>query len=82
MTSPGCRTKDTIYEHEAAWRTFPELLEDAGVSWRIYQNDVGMDTGLSDDEDGWLANFQDNPIEWFTQFNVRFAKSRGRGCRN
>jgi phospholipase C len=73
---PRVQNEDTLYDREAAWRTFPERLEDAGVSWRIYQNDIGMDTGLSDDEDGWLANFQDNPIEWFTQFNIRFAKSR------
>ena len=73
---PRVQNADTIYDKEAAWRTFPELLEDAGVSWRIYQNDIGMDTGLSDEADGWVANFQDNPIEWFTQFNVRFAQSR------
>jgi len=70
------QNEDTIYDHEAAWRTFPERLEDAGVSWRIYQNDLGMDTGLSDDGDALLANFQDNPIEWFTQYNVRFTRSR------
>jgi phospholipase C len=67
---------DTLPDKEAAWRTFPERLEDAGVSWRIYQNEVSFDSGLSDDEAAWLAGFSDNPIEWFTQFNVRFSKSR------
>ena len=37
---------DTCYDKEAAWRTFPERLEDAGVSWRIYQNEISFDSGL------------------------------------
>jgi phospholipase C len=68
--------EDTVYEREASWPTFPERLEDAGVSWRIYQNEISIDTGLSGDEDAWLGSFGDNPIEWFSQFNIRFAKSR------
>ncbi len=66
---------DTDYEHEASWRTFPERLEDAGVSWRIYQNEISLDSGLTDDEDAWLANFTDAPLEWFSQYQVRFGKS-------
>ena len=31
--------------------------------------------GSSEAEDAWLTNFSDNPIEWFTQFHVRFAAS-------
>ncbi len=67
---------DTVPEREANWRTFPERLEDAGVSWRIYQNEISFDSGLRDDEAAWLGGFSDNPIEWFTQYNVRFARSR------
>jgi phospholipase C len=70
--------EDTHYEREAAWTTFPERLEDAGVSWRIYQNEVAIDNGLSGEEDGWLSNFGDNPLEWFTQYHIRFAPSRRR----
>ena len=68
--------EDTVYDREASWPTFPERLEDAGVSWRIYQNEISIDTGLNADEDAWLSSFGDNPLEWFTQFNIRFAKSR------
>ena len=68
--------EDTVYDREASWPTFPERLEDAGVSWRIYQNEISIDSGLSGDEDAWLSSFGDNPIEWFTQYNIRFAKSR------
>ena len=26
-------------------------------------------------EDSWLGNFADNPLEWFSQYNVRFSQS-------
>lgn len=60
------------YPSEASWTTFPERLEDAGVSWKIYQNQLSVGVGFNAEEDTWLANFGDNPIEYFTQFNVRF----------
>ncbi len=63
---------------EVTWPTFPERLEDLGVSWKIYQNEITMPSGLSVEEDAWLANFGDSPIEWFTQYNVRFAANRRR----
>lgn len=66
---------DTDYEDEAAWTTYPERLEDAGISWKIYQNEISLDTGLVGEEDAWLSNFTDNPIEWFTQYRVRFSKT-------
>ena len=58
-----------------SWPTFPERLEDAGVSWKIYQNELSLESGLTDEEDAWLANFGDSPIERFTQYHARFAKS-------
>lgn len=69
------RNSDVTYEREAGWRTFPELLEKHNIPWRIYQNELSLDTGLSGEEAAWLANFTDNPIEWFTQYRVRFAPS-------
>ena len=36
-----------------SWTTYPEMLQDAGVSWRVYQEP---------------DNFDDNPLAWFTQF--------------
>ncbi|RYG22629.1 phospholipase C, phosphocholine-specific, partial [bacterium] len=71
---PRVQNGDTDYDAEAAWTTYPERLESAGVSWRIYQNEISLDTGLNGDEDNWLSNFTDNPIEWFSQYNVRFSK--------
>ena len=66
------RNENVDYGAEVSWTTFPERLQDAGVSWKIYQNELSLPTGLTSDEDGWLSNFTDNPIEWFTQYRVRF----------
>ncbi|WP_447640034.1 MULTISPECIES: phosphocholine-specific phospholipase C [Chitinophagaceae] len=56
---------------EANWYTVPEMLQDAGISWRIYQNEISYTPGLSSEHDSWLGNFTDNPIEWFSQYRVR-----------
>ncbi len=65
--------EDVDYGRWASWTTFPERLEDLGVSWRIYQNELSLESGLQGEHDSWLANFTDNPIEWFAQYDVRFA---------
>jgi phospholipase C len=64
------------YDAEVAWKTFPERLEDLGVSWRIYQNELSVESGLRGEAEAWLSNFTDNPIEFFTQFGVRFHPAR------
>jgi len=66
------RNENVSDDHEASWTTFPERLEDNGVSWRIYQNELSINTGLVGEQDSWLANFTDNPIEWFSQYNIRY----------
>jgi phospholipase C len=43
-----------------SWRTYPELLEQAGISWKVYQ-----------EED----NYDDNALAWFTQFGYAKANS-------
>lgn len=64
---------DVDYDSEVNWTTLPERLEDAGIPWRIYQNELSLDTGLDGEAEDWLANFTDNPIEWFQQYQVRFS---------
>jgi len=54
-----------------SWATFPERLEALGVSWKCYQNEVAIDTGFRGEEDPWLSNFQDNPLEFFNQYNIK-----------
>lgn len=65
------RNGELNYEHEASWTTFPERLEDHGISWKVYQNEISLPTNVQDDS--LLANFTDNNLEWFTQYGVRFA---------
>ncbi|GAB4034775.1 phosphocholine-specific phospholipase C [Spirosoma jeollabukense] len=66
------RNENVDYGVEASWTTFPERLEEHGISWKIYQNEISLPTGLEGEADGWLGNFTDNPIEWFEQYRVRF----------
>lgn len=66
------RNENVTDDREASWTTFPERLEDNGISWKIYQNELSINTGFTGEEDAWLANFTDNPIEWFTQYNIRY----------
>jgi phospholipase C len=65
---------DVDYGRWADWTTFPERLQDLGVSWKVYQNELSIESGLDGEKDAWLANFTDNPLEWFSQFGVRFSK--------
>lgn len=58
---------------QGRWKTFPERLEEAGVSWRIYQNDVSCGGGFVGEERSWLTNFGCNPLERFERYNVRFT---------
>jgi phospholipase C len=44
-----------------SWTTYPERLQSAGVSWKVYQN-------ASD-------NFDDNALAWFTQYRNAKAGS-------
>ncbi len=66
---------NTDFDHDTnvSWLTFPERLEDLGVSWKVYQNEISVGVGFSEEEDAWLSNFGDNPLEYFTQFNVRLT---------
>jgi len=43
-----------------SWTTYPEMLQNAGVSWRVYQEQ---------------DNFDDNPLAWFTQFKKAATSS-------
>jgi phospholipase C len=54
-----------------AWQTYPEVLQAAGVSWKIYQ-DIG--TGLNAagfwgwTSDPYIGNYGDNSLLYFNQF--------------
>jgi phospholipase C len=52
------------------WKTFPERLEENDISWKCYQNEVSIDVGFKGEEDAWLSNFTDNPLEFFSQYHA------------
>jgi phospholipase C len=53
------------------WKTFPERLQTAGVTWKVYQ-DIG--TGLTADgywgwtDDPYIGNYGDNSLLYFHQY--------------
>ena len=69
------RNSDVDYGSWAHWTTFPERLEAASISWKIYQNEVSIASGLDNEADSWLTNFTDNPIEWFSQYHIELSKN-------
>ncbi len=66
------RNSELDYDVPASWTTFPERLEEHNIPWKIYQNEISVGVGFEGEEDAWLANFTDNPIEWFSQYHVQF----------
>jgi len=70
---PLIRNSDIYFNRWAHWKTFPERLEEAGIPWKVYQNEVSMESGLGGEE--WLGNFTDNNLEWFSQYHIEFKKS-------
>jgi len=58
---------------EAKWTTFPERLEEKGISWNVYQNEITAGGGFKGEERSWLSNFGCNPLEWFDAYKVRFS---------
>jgi phospholipase C len=53
------------------WSTFPERLQAAGISWKIYQ-DVGNGLDAADfwgfTEDAYIGNYGDNSLLYFFQY--------------
>lgn len=67
-TSKACVWNEDADFGSLNWRTFPELLQQHAMSWKVYQNELSV-TGLKGDEDDWLANYTDNPLEFFQQYH-------------
>ncbi|WP_460761249.1 phosphocholine-specific phospholipase C [Niabella terrae] len=65
------RNSESDYGDESEWKTLPELLEEEAISWKVYQNELSLPSGLADEAEAWLGNFTDNPLEWFRQYKVR-----------
>jgi phospholipase C len=52
------------------WKTFPERLEENGISWKCYQNELSINVGFKGEEEAWLSNYTDNPLEFFSQYHA------------
>ena len=69
----GPMTYNGLSLNNAYWTfpTFPEVLQKAGVSWKIYQ-DLAGSTFAPDFGDGtgnsFAGNFTDNPVLYFNQY--------------
>lgn len=50
------------------WTTYPERLEKAGISWKIYQGGSGVPGTPTD-------NYTDNSLEFFAQYHVQEGAS-------
>lgn len=55
------------------WATFPEILEDNDISWKIYQNEIWTADLQGKAVDSWLGNYGDNAIEYVKRYNVKLA---------
>jgi phospholipase C len=60
------------------WSTYPERLERAGISWKVYQDvGVGLDAagywGWTDDP--YIGNYGDNSLLYFHQYQNAFPGS-------
>jgi phospholipase C len=56
-----------------SWNTYPERLERAGISWKIYQDiGEGLDTagGWGWIEDAYRGNYGDNSLLYFNQYRT------------
>ncbi|WP_316816410.1 phosphocholine-specific phospholipase C [Pedobacter nyackensis] len=55
------------------WSTFPEILEDNNISWKIYQNELWTSDLKGEEVDNWLGNYGDNAIEYVKRYNVKLS---------
>jgi phospholipase C len=55
------------------WQTFPEILEDNGVSWKVYQNEIWTANLPEGEIDDWLGNYGDNPLEYVKRHHVKLS---------
>jgi len=55
--------------------TYPELLQAAGINWRVYTNDQVGDSGTFPDY--FLGDYGDNPLWFYQQYNSTNSREGG-----
>lgn len=66
---------DQLSSGNLAWKTFPERLQEAGIDWKFYQNDLTHGSGMSHEEHQWLSNFGCNVLEMFAAYHSETSNS-------
>lgn len=69
VNNSQAESRDDVYVN---WSSFPELLEDNGIDWRIYQNELWT-ANLPEETDYWLGNYGDNAVEYLTPHQVKLS---------
>jgi phospholipase C len=59
-----------LFAEPLPWKTYPERLSEAAISWRFYQNELTNTSGLTKEEESWLSNYGCNILECFGAYNV------------
>ncbi len=62
-TSNGVTDNGSESNGLRAWQTYPEALQAAGVSWRVYVDN-------SNNGSSWVGDYTDNPIRGFATFTT------------
>lgn len=58
------------------WTSFGERLQQAGVSWKCYQNQIYCESPFwGQPADSWLGNDGDNPLERFSSYATAFTQT-------
>ncbi|PYF74779.1 phosphocholine-specific phospholipase C [Pedobacter nutrimenti] len=70
-SKPHLSNGDIDGSERISWSTFPERLSAHDIDWKIYQNELSAGVGFEGEQDEWLGNFTDNPIEFFKQYHVK-----------
>lgn len=52
------------------WTSYPERLQAAGLSWKVYQNQIRCEGGLTGEHYDLLGNYGDNSLEFFPAFPI------------
>jgi phospholipase C len=61
----GPRIENSDHLYQFGWITYPERLEEAGISWQVYQNSLANDA-----HDPFGANnYGCNALQWFKSFD-------------
>ena len=70
VNNSQAESRDNVF---VDWQTFPELLEDNDVSWKVYQNEVWTANLPEGEIDDWTGNYGDNPLEYVKRHQVKLS---------